>query len=174
MGVMNEIAAELRRVQDEVLRLRPEIDRLRRNEEDILARAHQAGYSTPHGESDSITEAVAWMAAELTRLRQIEAAARAANLIDEEGKVRRVLGTLPVTRDGVIVPLFENLWFIDRFATKNCDGKYGSAVARAVPTSSTLSDGILEFRASFGVDACRVSECYSTPEAAQAAKEAKK
>lgn len=113
------------------------------------------------------------MEAELTRLREIEADARAANLIGLDGKVRRVLGTLPVTRDGVIVPLFENLWFIDRFATKNCDGKYGSAVARAVPTSSTLSDGILEFRASFGVDACRVSDCYSTPEAAQAAKEGK-
>lgn len=40
---------------------------------------------------------------ELTRLRKIEADARAAGLLDEAGNVRKVLGTLPITRDGCIV-----------------------------------------------------------------------
>ncbi|MFN7302536.1 MAG: hypothetical protein ACK5U7_13775 [Bacteroidota bacterium] len=41
--------------------------------------------------------------AELARLRKIEADAKAAGLIGPDGKIRRVLGTLPVTADGCIV-----------------------------------------------------------------------
>lgn len=41
--------------------------------------------------------------AELTRLRKIEADAKAAGLINEQGEVRKVLGTVALTADGFII-----------------------------------------------------------------------
>lgn len=100
-------------------------------------------------------------------------AAYSAGFIDDECNVLRVLGKLPITADGCVIPSFSELWFIDRHATKNADGDYFPAVARAMPTPTTAVDGNLTFRASHGMDVCWVSECYSTREAAEAAKKGK-
>lgn len=93
---INEMIAEL-------TRLRTENAAFRRNEDDVLDMAKEAGYSTPHGESDSTGEAVSWMAEQLERLRAIEKAAREAGFLDADGNVRRVLGTLPLTADGCVI-----------------------------------------------------------------------
>lgn len=38
-----------------------------------------------------------------TRIAALEAAAKAAGMLDERGEVRKVMGTLPVTKDGAVL-----------------------------------------------------------------------
>lgn len=48
--------------------------------------------------------------AELVRLRSLEWKAKAAGFIDEKGEVRQVLGTLPLTADGMVAGMKCELW----------------------------------------------------------------
>ena len=88
--------------------------------------------------------------AELARLLQIEADAKAANLIGPDGKVRRVLGTLPVTRDGFIVGQGATVWDVA--------AKYAYYdITLASPHNRSYCVPNIPF-------------CSSTPEAAEAAR----
>ena len=69
----------------------------------------------------------------------------AAGFIDSAMNVRKVLGTLPLTADGYLAGSDAELWWVD-------NSKYGQMVC-VLPTD--------------------VSDCYSTREAAEAAREAK-
>jgi len=82
---------------------------------------------------------------------------RAAGFLDENGAVRKVLGTLPVTADGCIVGGGVNVWCC----------YYGGPPAAfhvaKIMTAGTPWEGPMD-----------VSNCYSTREAATAASSARK
>ncbi len=142
---INEMIAEL-------TRLRTENDAFRRNEDDVLDMAKEAGYSTPHGESDSPGEAVSWMAEQLERLRAIEQAAREAGLLTEDG--------------ALIVPGMR-VW-VPGLKPSNDDGS-GSWVIGSIDHKESVIERqgwlLSQFRK-------HVGNPYSTPEAAEAAIEA--
>jgi hypothetical protein len=59
------------------------------------------------GESFSATEAVAWYENQLAAERATLAACKKEGFLDENGNVRKVLGTLPVTADGYVVGIYD-------------------------------------------------------------------
>lgn len=59
---------------------RSEVTALRRNEAEAIDAIKAVGYTTPHGESDSLGEAVAWLVAEAEWLRKAEEESDAARL----------------------------------------------------------------------------------------------
>lgn len=90
---------------------------MREHTPDILTRINQwlseKGYLPGHRTGELLKEA----AAEITRLRarvaeleKIEAEAKAAGLIGPDGRVRKVLGTLPIAADGFILGRKADVW----------------------------------------------------------------
>jgi hypothetical protein len=96
-------------------------------------------------------------ATELRRLRALESEAIAAGFIGEDGEVRKVLGTLPLTADGCIVGNHITLWIND----------VGEVASLRVDNIGCSERD--------GLDGAfwEAGECYSTPEAARDAKEAR-
>lgn len=89
-------------------------------------------------------------AAEIARLRSIVEDAKAANLIGEDGKLRKVLGTLPVTADGCVVgECSSELWWFN-----------GEVIAHSGTGRCRVDD----------LDERPVEHTYSTREAAEAAR----
>jgi hypothetical protein len=91
----------------------------------------------------------------------------------DNGTEPRVLGTLPKTRDGVLIGHNPGcLWFIDRHAGKDYStGKYHSAVKQA--TWNEEEQGWRFWDRDGYQEVCWPSECYSTHAAAEAAKNAR-
>lgn len=91
--------------------------------------------------------------AELTRLRKIEADAKAAGLLDDKGEVRKVLGTLPLTADGYVIGTNADLysWWVPQYPGDKGICQHSSAS----PLVSALH------------------QCYSTRAAAEAASKAR-
>lgn len=77
------------------------------------------------------------------------------HIIDDAGVVRKVMGTLPMTADGCVVGDAAHLW------TNNA-GEVNALRADAIGATEFGEDG----------DFYEAAECYSTREAAEAAKEA--
>lgn|GEM_PF-2603664 len=103
------------------------------------------GLDLAAGETESVLS-------ELTRLREIESNAKAAGFIGADGKVRKVLGTLPVTKDGCIVGDGSRVFF---FTYSRFGGE----------------EITLEWDVSGAGDNIPTVEFYSTREAAEAARE---
>lgn len=102
--------------------------------------------------------------AEIARLREIESQAKAAGFIGPDGKVRKRTGPLPVTADNVIASLFTALWH----PFEEHEGYIETEGDEYVVMFSTYhkSDGTTEWT-TYSPDLC-----YSTREAAEAAREA--
>jgi hypothetical protein len=82
----------------------------------------------------------------------IDHAAREAGLVDEHGNLRKIIGTLPMTKDGCVIGQEASVWFFDD------DGRLTSALTAAVEANNDDDRYHL-----FGHD------CYSTSEAAERA-----
>ena len=104
--------------------------------------------------------------AEIARLREIESQAKAAGFIGPDGKVRKRAGPLPITADEVIASLFTPLWH----PLEEHEGYIETEGDEYVVMFSTYhkSDGTTEWT-TYSPDLC-----YSTPEAAEAAREGNK
>jgi hypothetical protein len=91
----------------------------------------------------------------------IAQAARDAGMVDEHGRFRKILGTLPITADGVVVVPSEDAeaWHPDETGA----GYYERDTGRC-EWSIRRDDGGYDYR-------CRpIEDCYSTRSAAEAAK----
>ncbi len=135
--------------------------------------AYAQGWRANKPYRDSLESQVEELTRDLAAAREELAAANAtvaqckqAGFIDEQGNVCGVTGTLVKTKDGVIATFGaqvyhpKSVWKVGLDVYVNDDGPSVS-----VPTK-TASDGFVSQREHF----C-VSECYSTPEAAQVARQ---
>jgi hypothetical protein len=83
--------------------------------------------------------------------------------------VRKVIGKLPITADGAIL-MDRHAYFFDPYHYKNGNGEYVGRVTDAYPSDK---DERWWFHSRDGKDVCRISECYSTHEAAVASRAGK-
>lgn len=98
----------------------------------------------------------------------IASAAREAGMVDETGRFRKILGTLPVTADDVIVLPGAKVWpradlwiFNDEFNENWTPDEESAEVKLTLASDAELDDW-------------DVTTCYSTPDAARSAAEAAK
>lgn len=98
-------------------------------------------------------------ASRISSLSKVVEAARAANLLDERGEVRRVLGVLPLTADGCVVGHMASVLFTLPNGEILC--------------ASTMHEEVVYNYAAHQTITQKFSRCYRTYEAAKAAALAK-
>ena len=72
-------------------------------------------FSTPD-KLTTLTKERDTLAAKVRELEATIAACKEAGFVDENGNVRKVLGTLPVTADGCVVGIGDSVWNCDQWS----------------------------------------------------------
>ena len=110
--------------------------------------------------------------AEIARLREIESQAKAAGFIGPDGKVRKVLGTLPITADGCIAEYGRTYWCWCRVPVFDGSSPFPSSwridvVEKCLESCDPCEEYIGDYTK-------YPPACFSTREAAEAAREGNK